>query len=121
AAPALVGDGAIGDRALAAAVGLAEAVQVQAGGALVEARHRRAVSGGREVGVVLPVEDLRGEPWQAAPFGRCVEGGILDVALETPQRALVEQFHADDAAERATFDAGGQAEPVRFAAAALGI
>ena len=121
AAFALVGDGAIGDGALAAAVGLAEAIQMQPGGAFVEAGHGGAIIGGCNVGVVFPVEDLRGQARQAAPAGGRVEGGILDVALETPERTLVEQFHADDAAEIAALKAGGHGQAMGFTTACFGI
>src|SRR5690606_10288588 len=75
-AGALVGDGAVGDRAIAAAVGFAEAVLGQVRRALVESAQRGAAIGRRDVDVLVPVVDLGDQARQAATFCRRVQGRV---------------------------------------------
>ena len=115
-APAL--DGAVADRFAACAIEAVIALELGVGGAVVEAGVALAFVF-RERGSVEPVVALE-DPVAALVVG-AVEGGILDLALVGPQRLLVQQLDADDAAQVAALEAGGEGELVRFAAAERGV
>ena len=120
-AAASVVDGAVGDGAVAAAVGLAVSILGQRGGAFVEETHRRAIVARGDVDVIVPVVDLRDQARQPPARGRRVQGGILDAALVAPQRLLALQLQADDAVEVAALEPGGERDVERLAATTGGV
>src|SRR6185437_6671861 len=116
-AAALAEDGAVADRAVAAAVVAVARTERAVGAALVLPGQRLAGRRARVQVVIVVIGAQVGTTGDARAFGRAVLRRVLDVAVVGPQRRLRLQFDAVHRVEVAAAEAAGQAHVERLTTA----